>query len=173
MKKSLLQIITLALVVVNLVLSALLIFTCMPAISKTSKLVDQICEIVDLDVKGSSGDGAAVDITKLEEIAVTFNGETTASLNLKTGDDGKPHVIVVGVSIILDKSHSDYAALNATVSSAMSQIDSAIIDVITQYTMEQANNNKEEIRKEILGRLQTLFGSKFIYDISFTSFITQ
>ena len=39
MKKSLLQIITLTLVVVNLILSALLIFTCMPAISKTGKLV--------------------------------------------------------------------------------------------------------------------------------------
>ena len=46
MKKSLLQIITLTLVVVNLILSALLIFTCMPAISKTGKLVDRICEIM-------------------------------------------------------------------------------------------------------------------------------
>ena len=173
MKKSLLQIITLALVVVNLVLSALLIFTCMPAISKTSNLVDKICEIVDLDVKGSSDENTIVDITKLEEVAVTFNGETTASLNLKTGDDGKPHVIVVGVSIILDTSHADYSAKHATINSAMSMIDSAIIDVITQYTMDQANNNKEEIRKEILGRLQELFDSKFIYDISFTSFITQ
>lgn len=173
MKKSLLQIITLALVVVNLVLSALLIFTCMPAISKTSNLVDKICEIVDLDVKGSADENTTVDITKLEEVAVTFNGETTASLNLKTGDDGKPHVIVVGVSIILDKSHADYSAKHATINSAMSMIDSAIIDVITQYTMDQANNNKEEIRKEILGRLQELFDSKFIYDISFTSFITQ
>ncbi|MGN1188526.1 MAG: flagellar basal body-associated FliL family protein, partial [Lachnospiraceae bacterium] len=163
----------LALVVVNLVLSALLIFTCMPAISKTSNLVDKICEIVDLDVKGSSDENTTVDITKLEEVAVTFNGETTASLNLKTGDDGKPHVIVVGVSIILDTSHADYSAKHATINSAMSMIDSAIIDVITQYTMDQANNNKEEIRKEILGRLQELFDSKFIYDISFTSFITQ
>ena len=93
MKKSLLQIITLALVVVNLVLSALLIFTCMPAISKTSNLVDKICEIVDLDVKGSADENTTVDITKLEEVAVTFNGETTASLNLKTGDDGN-HVLV-------------------------------------------------------------------------------
>lgn len=173
MKKSLLQIITLALVVVNLVLSALLVFTCMPAISKTGKLVDKICEIVDLDVKGSSDENTVVDITKLEEVAVTFNGDTTASLNLRTGDDGKTHVIVVGVSIILDKSHADYSAKRATVNSAMSMIDSAIIDVVTRYTMDQANNNKEEIRKEILGKLQELFDSKFIYDISFTSFITQ
>ena len=55
----------------------------------------------------------------------------------------------------------------------MSQIDSVVIEVITQYTMDQAINNKEEIRKEILGRLQQLFDSTFIYDVSFTSFITQ
>ena len=102
MKKSLLQIITLTLVVVNLILSALLIFTCMPAISKTGKLVDRICEIVDLDVSGSSDEPETVDIKKLEEVAVTFNGESTTSLTLKTGDDGKAHVIVVGVSIILN-----------------------------------------------------------------------
>lgn len=173
MKKSLLQIITLTLVVVNLVLSAVLIFTCMPAISKTGTLVNKICEIIDLDVSGSTGEPGAVDVTDLEEVAVTFNGESTTSLNLKTGDDGKAHIIVVGMSIILNKKHSDYAAKHETISSAMSQIDSAVIDVISQYTMDQANYNKEEIRKEILGRLQQLFSSTFIYDVSFTSFITQ
>lgn len=173
MKKSLLQIITLTLVVVNLVLSAVLIFTCMPAINKTGTLVNKICEIIDLDVSGSTGEPGAVDVTDLEEVAVTFNGESTTSLNLKTGDDGKAHIIVVGMSIILNKKHSDYAAKHETISSAMSQIDSAVIDVISQYTMDQANYNKEEIRKEILGRLQQLFSSTFIYDVSFTSFITQ
>ena len=39
MKKSFLQIITLALCVVNLVISAILVFTCMPAISNTNNLV--------------------------------------------------------------------------------------------------------------------------------------
>ena len=173
MKKSLLQIITLTLVVVNLVLSALLIFTCMPAISKTGKLVDKICEIVDLDVSGSSDEPETVDIKDLEEIAVTFNGDSTTSLNLKTGDDGKQHVIVVGVSLVVNKAHADYKTKHDTISSAMSQIDSVIIDVVSQYTMTQANNNKEEIRKEVLGRLQQLFDSTFIYDVSFTSFITQ
>lgn len=173
MKKSLLQIITLTLVVVNLVLSALLIFTCMPAISKTGKLVDKICEIVDLDVNGSSDEPETVDITKLEEVAVTFNGDSTISLNLKTDEDGKAHIIVVGMSIILNTSHADYKAKHDTISAAMSQIDSVIIDVVSQYTMTEANYNKEEIRKEILGRLQQLFDSTFIYDVSFTSFITQ
>ena len=115
MKKSLLQIITLALAVVNLVLTALLIFTCMPAINKTSNLVNKICEIVDLDIQGSSDEPETVDITKLEEVAVTFNGDSTTSLNLKTGDDGKAHVIVVGMSIILNKDHADYKAKRATI----------------------------------------------------------
>lgn len=173
MKKSLLQIITLALVVANLVLSALLVFTCMPAINKTGKLVDRICEIVDLDVAGPNGEPETVDIADLEEVAVTFNGETTTSLNLRTDEDGKGHHIVVGVTIVVNKSHKDYKSMRPTIDTAMSMIDSKVIEVVTKYTMEQANNNKEEIRKELLGELQTLFNSTFIYDISFTSFITQ
>ena len=76
MKKSLLQIITLALVVVNLVLTVLLVFTCMPAISRTSNLVNKVCEIIDLDVTGSSGEEATVAIEDLEEVTVTFTGCT-------------------------------------------------------------------------------------------------
>ena len=173
MKKSFLQIITLALVVVNMVLSVLLVFTCMPAIRKTSNLVDRICEIVDMDVAGPNGELETVDIKNLEEVAVTFNGETDTQLNLKTGDDGKGHHIQVGVTIVVDKSHKDYKTMRPTIDTAMSMIDSKVIEVLTKYTMEQANNNKEEIRKELLGELQTLFNSTFIYDISFTSFITQ
>ena len=119
--------------------------------------MDRICEIIDLDVSGSSDEPETVDIKNLEEVAVTFNGDSTTSLNLKTGDDGKAHVIVVGVSIILNKSHADYKAKHDTISSAMSQIDSTIIDVVSQYTMSQANSNKEEIRKEVLGRQITWF----------------
>lgn len=173
MKKSVLQILTLALALINLVLTCLLIFTCMPAISKTGELVNRVCEIIDLDLAGASGNLNEVDINMLEEIAVTFNGEKTISLNLKEGADGKGHHAVVGVSIVVDKGHDDYKSLRPTVENAMSQIDTKIIEVITKYTMEQANNNKEEIRKELLGELRQLFGSKFIYDISFTSFITQ
>ena len=144
MKKSLLQVLTLALCLINLVLTGLLIFTCMPAISKTASLVDKVCEIIDLDVTGATGTAGIKDVKDLEEVAIKFNGENTVSLNLKEGVDGKGHIIKFGVSIVLDKTHSDYKAMQPTVATANNQMASIIIDVVTKYTMEQANNNKEE-----------------------------
>lgn len=172
-KKSILQIITLALVVVNLVLTVILAFTCMPAISKTSNLVNKVCEIIDLDVTGSSGESTTVAVENLEEVQVTFSSETDATINLKTDVDGKSHVILLGVTLVVDKSHPDYKTKRATIDTAMSLINNRIIDVISKYTMTEAQNNKIEIRKEILGQIQELFDSDFIYDISFTQFVFQ
>lgn len=173
MKKSFLQIITLALCVVNLVISAILVFTCMPAISNTNNLVVKICEIIDLDVTGVQGGAQIVDVANLEEVPVTFSGNNDIALNLKTDVDGKPHIVKLGVSIVVDKSHADYKAKRANIDTAMSMINGIIIDVVSKYTVNQVNNNKEEIRKEILGQVQTLFNSEFIYDITFTNFVTQ
>lgn len=174
MKKSLLQMITLALVVMNLVLTVILVFTCMPAISKTGNLVNRICEIVDLDLAGASGNSNTVDIANLEEIAVTFNGESTQMFTLNPDvEGGKSHWLQIGVTLVVDKSHTDYKAKRANIDSAMGRINDIIRRVITQYTVSEVQNNTEEIRKEILGELRQLFDSTFIYDVSFPNFVIQ
>ena len=52
MKKGVINLLILALVLVNLVLSLVLVFTFIPSIKKTNTLVDKICKIIDLDVDG-------------------------------------------------------------------------------------------------------------------------
>ena len=173
MKKSLLQIITLTLVVINLVLTAVLALTCMPAITKTGNLVDKVCEIIDLDVTGASGENETVAVENLEEVAVTFSGKTEATINLTADVDGKNHVILLGVTLVIDKSHEDYKSKRTTVDSAMSLINNKIIDVVSKYTMAEVQNNKSELRKELLGEIQNIFSSEFIYDITFNQFICQ
>lgn len=173
MKKSVLGVLNLALAVVNLALTCLLIFTCMPAISKTGNLVDRICQIIDLDVAGATGNLNQVDVSKLEEVAVTFNSEKTTNINLKVGADGKEHYAVIGVTLVIDTGHSDYKEMRPTIENNMSTIDTVIIGVVNKYTKEQVKDNMDEIRKEILGELQQVFYSKFIYDVTFTSFVAQ
>ena len=51
MKKGISNIIVLALVIVNLVLTVILVFTFLPSIKKTNNLVTKICDIVDLEVR--------------------------------------------------------------------------------------------------------------------------
>ena len=54
MKKGISNIIVLALVIVNLVLTVILVFTFLPSIKKTNNLVTKICDMVDLEVGADS-----------------------------------------------------------------------------------------------------------------------
>ena len=51
MKKSMLNVITLALVLVNLVLTVILTFSLVSTNNKTNKLVTKVSEIIDLDCR--------------------------------------------------------------------------------------------------------------------------
>ena len=46
-------------------------------------------------------------------------------------------------------------------------IKDEINGVFAQYTVEEARNNQEQIKQEILERIQKMFDSKFIYNVSF------
>ncbi|OLA10106.1 MAG: hypothetical protein BHW12_03080 [Coprobacillus sp. 28_7] len=84
MKKHLLSIITTALVVVNLIMSIVIVFTVLPTTSKINNLVTQICAALALDLD-SGGDGAeSLKIEDMETYAVGDGEEMT--INLKSGD---------------------------------------------------------------------------------------
>ena len=53
MKKSTLNVITLALVLINLVLTVILTFSLVSTNNKTNKLISKVAEIIDLDVAGA------------------------------------------------------------------------------------------------------------------------
>ena len=50
---------------------------------------------------------------------------------------------------------------------------SVVQNVVGGYTMDDAKNNEDAIKKEILKQLQSMYGSDFIYDVSFSKFLCQ
>ena len=64
MKKNLMSVIILALVLVNLVLTAILTFTIIPQTKKSNQLVDQVCSAIDLELE--SGDAQATPTVPIE-----------------------------------------------------------------------------------------------------------
>lgn len=171
MKKGMINAIALALTFINLVLTIVLIFVCVPAINKTSNLVDKICTIIDLNVSDNT-DKDKVDISDLENITVMFGTEAsnTISLARKDGDD-TPHYAKISVIISLDKTHADYETKSPAVASSMGLIASSTIDVIGGYTYEEVD--KEKMEQELLRELQKLFDSEFVYSVSFSQFVLQ
>lgn len=173
MKKSIFSIITMALVVINLILTVVLVFVFVPAINKTSNLVDQICKVVDFDINGGDDGNKTVSVEDLENVQVTWGEDTTATLNLKIGSDNKVHYGKLSVIISLNKTADDYSSASESVKSNMGRVNSIVREVVSGYTMAEANASSAPIEADILAALRQLFGSEAIYSVSFSQFVVQ
>ncbi len=171
MKKGMINAISLALTFINLVLTIVMVFVFVPAINKTSNLVDKICTIIDLNV-ADNADSDKVDISDLENITVTFGEDVENTISLARAEgETTAHYARVSVIISLDTTHADYETKASAVSTSMGLIASSTIDVIGSYTYDEVN--KERMERELLKELQELFDSEFVYSVSFNQFVLQ
>lgn len=176
MKKGMSNIVVLVLVLVNLILTIVLVFTFVPSINKTNNLVKKICEIVDLNVGDNNGNGDEITLADLDSRAVRFGtGEdapTEITVTLTTADgESKAHHMKLGLILNLNKKHKDYAENSKLIDSAMSNIGSTIVSVVSDYTY--AEINREKMEADILQALRTLFNSDFIYSVEFSQWQAQ
>lgn len=174
MKKNLMSILILALVLANLVFTALLTFSILPATRNANKLIEEVAEAIHLELNAGKTTGQSnVSMENLE----TYNlseGETI-TINLKKGSDGEDHFAVVSVYLSLNKEHEDYDKYGATMDSKASIIKNAVISSISAHTKEEMNDQsvQDEVVEEILESLQMLYDSDFIVSVGFTSLLLQ
>ena len=163
MKRNLLSVIILALLVVNLALTGVMMFSTISANKKTVALVNQIAAIIDMEVKAPLDTGGDKEISILD--TDTYNIEDEMVITLKRGEDGAEHYAIVSVSMSMDKTDERYAELQPLVASNESKIKSVINDTFGKYTKEEASANSKAIADEILTQIQTMFDSTFIYEV--------
>ena len=76
MKKSMLNVITLALVLINLVLTVLFTFSLFSTNNRTNNLIKKVGEIIDVDAAGNAANGSqtgsAVNIVDIEYVEVSL-----------------------------------------------------------------------------------------------------
>ncbi len=171
MKKNLLSLVILSLLVVNIVLTAVMLFSVLSTNKKTAAIVTDIAGILQLELN-SGGDGAgAVSIADTEVYAIA---EQTIALEKEEGDT-KDHFAVVSMSLSINMKHEDYKAYGADVVNKEDLIKSEIISVISSYTATEARlpEVQEKMCDEILERVQNLYGSTFIYKVSFSNIMVQ
>ena len=136
MKKNLLSIIILALLLVNVVLSGLVMFSVTGASNKTSALVDKIAEAIDLELQTDTEPG----LSELPSIADTEVYVISDSMTVPLADsgDGKDHYFVVTVSLSLNTLNEDYETYGTedVLKGKESLIKSEINAVISKYTLE-------------------------------------
>ena len=173
MKKNLLSIIILALLIVNIVLTSVMMFSVTGTSKKTAALVNDIASVLELELEASSGsDEEAVVEVAMDDMEV-YDISETLTIPCKKGEDGKDHYYIADVSLSMNTKDSGYKKYAETLEAKESIIKSEIFEVFSQYTLDEVLEDTEGIKKEILGRLQEMFDSEFIYKVSFSGTLYQ
>ncbi|SDZ85746.1 flagellar FliL protein [Pseudobutyrivibrio sp. ACV-2] len=171
MKKNLITVVILALVVVNLVLTAVLTISIVPETKKANELITKVCSAIDLDlVAGDTAGSLSIDVADMKDYAVNTGG--TMTINLKDNGDGSLHYAVLGVSLSLDSTNEDYTEKYGGAGD-LSPYDNVISDtiktVVSGHTIDDMRNKEDEVKEEILEQLQALFKSSFVVRVNFSS----
>lgn len=166
MKKNLLSVVILALIVVNLILTGIMMFSCVSANKKTAALVNDIASVLDLELTGGGSNTEEVAAVSVADTEI-YNIADAMTVALRPSEDGKEHYCMCEVSFSMNKTHEDYETMSPMVATQESKIRSIIIGVIGGYTKEEAQANQKAIESEILEQVQQMFGSNFIYEAYF------
>jgi flagellar FliL protein len=166
MKKNLLTILILTLGILNMILTAVIVFAVVPTTMRTNALISKVTSTIQLELESSKNeDEEKISIADIE----TYNINEKMTINLKNSpNDAKSHYASVTVSLSVNKKAVDYSKLNESISTNENVIKEIIRDEFINYTKEEVTNNefKEKIKKNILLKIQEYFNSDFIVGIS-------
>ena len=85
------------------------------------------------------------------------------------GNDGKSHYAIVKVSLVLNKKSDNYGTYNQEFLANQDEtIKNDVIQVIGQYTLDEFEANKEQVKSEILSDMQKLFGADLVIGVNFS-----
>jgi flagellar FliL protein len=168
MKKNLMSVIILALVAVNVVLTGIIMFSTVSANRKTIALVDDIAAILNLELESSAeGEETAEAAVVLPENSEVYDIADPMTVALKDSGDGKDHYALCSVSFSINKEHPDYKTYQPMLAAKESKIKSEVIEVVGNYTKEQAQADVHGIEAAILSKVQAMFDSDFVYEAYF------
>lgn len=170
MKKNILAVIILALSLVNIVLSAVIIFTVIPTMKKTSNLIDRVVSIIDLELETPSESVDELTVADIE--TMDFEDKFTCTLK-KSNEDNTIHYAVFYLSLYINKKNADTETLKPYIENNKSKIQEIVTEEFSKYTRDEISENKDVIKNNILKSIQNIFHSEFIIDISFGNIITN
>lgn len=164
MKKNILSIVMIVLIGLNVVLTALIVFTIVPSLNKVNTLITDISTIVQIEKKEQGGEKE--ETLSLEDKEV-YTIDKTSNIYLKKGTDNKQHYAALDtISITINKTKEDYEKIMSVLPSYETKIEEIVNDTIASYTIEDANNKREIVREKITEKLNTEFNSEAIITVS-------
>lgn len=171
MKKNMLSVLILALLIVNLALTAVLMFCMMSTTKKTNKLIDGIATALSLEVDVPGEETTVADTEVAMEDIEIYQIADQMTIGLAKGADGKAHYCLMSVSLSINKKDPDYEKYQPTLAAQEDIIKDLIFQVVGSHPIEEADSNQDGIREEILQAIQKQYNSKFVYNVVFRDII--
>ncbi|MBR3307293.1 MAG: flagellar basal body-associated FliL family protein [Lachnospiraceae bacterium] len=167
MKKNLLSIVILSLLVVNIVMTAIMLFSVIGTNKKTAEIVTDIAGVLSLELGTESG--GQTGMPSPEETEYYTIAEMTIPAKRSEGSE-KDSYCLVSVTLAINKTHEKYATYGGeAMANYEDLIKSEVYGVIGQYTTDEIRLMQDDIRDEILRRVQARLGCDIVYEISFPS----
>lgn len=172
MKKNILAIIILATSIINLTLIAVMVFVFMPTVKQTNRLITKVAQIVDLELESVEIKEPELNISDFDSFSLS-DVDITINLKLNEGET-KRHFAVVRCSLAMNKKEKDYKKVKELVEQNKDRITEVVIEEIGKYTSLSVLDNTENIKSNIINRLQKeVFNTKCITGITFSKFVTE
>jgi len=175
MKKNLLSIIILFLLIVNISLTSVLMFSMVLPNQKALALMTDVATVLKLELPAAglvAGEFVApeVPIANVESYDVAGGEPMRIPLKLALDED-RTRYIMVRASLSMDSKNKAFkkAGNEGDLSRADAMIQDIIIRTFSSYTMEEVRDPAilERIRTEIILGLHALYDSDFIFSIQF------
>ena len=151
MKKNLLSILILALLIVNIALSAITMFSVTSTNKKTAAVVTQVASVLNLELPAADGEDAESTGVSMADTAI-YDIEGEMTILLSKGDDGASHYAVIKATISMDTTNEGYETYGADIKSRESLIKGEISEVMSGYTADEVQARSAEIQDEIIKR---------------------
>lgn len=170
MKKNLLTVLILALLIVNIALTAVMMVSVMGTNKKTADLVTNIATVMNLELTVPGEEEPEEQISLADTEVFNLTGSMTIPLAKEASADGetsgKQGYIVFDVAFSMNTKHEDYKKYGATIMDRESLIKDAISTVVSSHTQSECRDNFDAVKDEILKAVQDLFQSDFIYNVA-------
>ncbi len=171
MKKNILTIVIMASTVLNLVLTIVMVFSILPAMNKTNKLVDKVASVINLEIEPE--EAADYKVEDLDTYAITFESKQTINLRSDGGDSESHFVVIDGITVSFNKNSDDYDDISEAVKTASVYVTDCVKEAIAEKSISEVQADQNSIKELALAKIQKFYDSKCIVRISLDGFMFQ
>jgi flagellar FliL protein len=170
-KKNILAIAILAAVIANIILSAIILFSVVPAANNANKLVERICTVINLELENPDATSYAKVPIASRKPFVIGNGLT---INLKRDEgESKSRYALLTWTLYLNSDADDFKEVTAVIEDHHAVLNEYMMNLIKQYTAKELSDHEAEIKGQMLSYCRTYFrtsddmnGSDLVVDLT-------